>query len=511
MQKIKVQFLKLFYISCLVFATNLTFGQTINTVAINPTSPTDCTPWTITADGTLWAINIQFLSMSYSVNGSVIDVSVNFDNPAIILPAIGSFNHSTTLNNISAGTYTVNVTSYQGSNVVNTVSTSVTITSCCPANASITANSNFLCVGDSLTLTSTSTNATSISWIQNGNSLSSNTNLTIAPTAIGTYTYTLEATDGACTDTANWILFVDTLATFDLGMDTSFCEGGNVVLDATIFDPNANYSWQGTNITSGSINADTSGTYIVNVTLNACSGQDSVNVIVFPNPTVDLGPEILGCFGDVFTLDATAPNVTYLWSTGDTTATLQADTSNIYSVTLTDINGCTASDDISVFIKQEIILGLIPNDTIFIGDSLVLDAGGNYASYLWSTGDDTSQILVFDGGTYTVTVTDNDGCQGSDSTVLVAIPHISTSKVLPEAIRVYPNPATDFLHLDLDNIAFENTTAIISNGLGQQIKSIQLQQNQPSLDISELAEGVYYLSLFNDKNQPIGIAKFIKL
>jgi len=87
-----------------------------------------------------------------------------------------------------------------------------------------------------------------------------------------------------------------------------------------------------------------------------------------------------------------------------------------YGVTVTDIHGCVGSDNIQVLTLPvpEPVLG---NDTtVCPGEQVVLNAGGGYQAYQWSVAGSTGQTLTVDAaGTYSVEVTDNNGCTGSDT------------------------------------------------------------------------------------------------
>jgi uncharacterized delta-60 repeat protein len=84
-------------------------------------------------------------------------------------------------------------------------------------------------------------------------------------------------------------------------------------------------------------------------------------------------------------------------------------------VTVTDIKGCTASSSETVTVNTNPVPVIAESPCS--GGNVTLDAGAGYAGYLWSTGATTQTIMVIgDGATaYDVTVTDTNGCQGTDS------------------------------------------------------------------------------------------------
>jgi hypothetical protein len=139
----------------------------------------------------------------------------------------------------------------------------------------------------------------------------------------------------------------------------------------------------------------------------------------FPDPygalAVSLGADISLCPGSEALLSpAVSGNVqSYLWSDGSQSATLTVDQSGSYWVSVFD--GCSYDNDTIQVTLSKAIAFYLPEDTVVCdGQSLLLDAGNFYDSYLWSTGEITSSITVNNPGTYAVTVNQN-GCSATDS------------------------------------------------------------------------------------------------
>ncbi len=103
-----------------------------------------------------------------------------------------------------------------------------------------------------------------------------------------------------------------------------------------------------------------------------------------------------------------------LWSDSSSNTTLLISNSGNYSVIITDMYGCFATDSISISTSGLPFVD-IGNDVAFCtGNSLVLDADTGFSSYSWSTGE-TAQIIAVDStGTYSITVTNSAGCSGFD-------------------------------------------------------------------------------------------------
>ena len=206
------------------------------------------------------------------------------------------------------------------------------------------------------------------------------------------------------------------LPVVDFGDDISICEGNNQALDPGAF---ATYIWSDTS-TDQTLVVSQAGTYAVTVTdSNGCMNSDDINIGYYPLSVVDLGNDTSICDGESATLDAGIFD-SYSWTGGSTNQTLVVSVAGTYSVTVTDVNNCTATDDIVVSIDA------LPNafagtdTTICENESVTLTAtGGN--SYIWSTNETTPSIFVSPAitTTYTVTVTDGqNGCSATDDVMV---------------------------------------------------------------------------------------------
>lgn len=216
----------------------------------------------------------------------------------------------------------------------------------------------------------------------------------------------------ATTDTV-WILR-DSLS---LGDDRKICPGDSVILRPN--GPWESYQWQDGSTDSIFV-AKTTGTYTLTASRTGCTATASVKVEVVTPPDSGLPRDTTICppqntvFLDASQADTT---VTYLWSTGDTTAYKLIQSTGKYWVDISK-GSCKRRDSIDVNIVQPLNLP----DTLFscASDSLTtLDAyvGVTGASYNWSNGSTDSVIVVKQKGWYKVTV-DYKGCVQTDSTFL---------------------------------------------------------------------------------------------
>ncbi len=215
-------------------------------------------------------------------------------------------------------------------------------------------------------------------------------------------------------------LKVNTAPVVSLGNDITICEGAATVLNAG--NTGSTYLWS-TGATTQTISISTSGTYSVTVTNSSgCSSTDQIVVTTIPSPTKALGPDVKACVGQNVVLDAGNPNATYSWNTGATTRTINPVTSGLYIVIVTGTGGCTTTDSINVVFNALPVVNLGSDLNICIEDTTILDAGNAGATYLWSTGATTRTIKVNAAGTYSVTVTNTNGCANTDQVVVTNKP-----------------------------------------------------------------------------------------
>lgn len=175
--------------------------------------------------------------------------------------------------------------------------------------------------------------------------------------------------------------------------------------------------------TTQSVQVSTSaaGTYIIcgTVTVNGTSDSDCDTITVLPLPTCNITGNSLVCNGGSTTFTASGGD-SYLWSTGETTASIQVSQSGTYTVTVYDAFGCSSSCSKTLTIGAPFTLDFVVTDVLCHGESTgsvnlsILNGSGIY-TYAWSNGASSEDLSNVPSGTYTVTVTDENGCTLSGS------------------------------------------------------------------------------------------------
>lgn len=206
-----------------------------------------------------------------------------------------------------------------------------------------------------------------------------------------------------------------TLPSFNLGNDTSLCEGQTYLLQANV---NANsYLWN-TGVTARQISVSNTGWYWCDATLNGCTYRDSIYVLFRPNPVVQLGPDTTLCEDVSYILNVNNPNAVYLWQDGSNGPSFTVTQPGAYRVKVT-INGCERSDTMLVKYDMKPRVQLGPDISYCPGMQIVLKPEIQYAqSLLWQDGSATPSITVAREGLYHVTAI-NDCGMARDSVQLV--------------------------------------------------------------------------------------------
>lgn len=338
----------------------------------------------------------------------------------------GNTNATNTVN--TAGTYTVTVTDANGCTA--TAASVITLDVAAPTAAVSPTSATLTCVSTNATLTASG--GSTYDW---GGGITTTTN---AVTAANTYTVTVTGANG-CTATASAVVTDDLTppaATISSSVNTLDCINTNSVLTAS---GGVSYDWGG-GITTTTNTVNTPNTYTVTVTgSNGCTATASATInqnIVTPVAAVNPASATLTCTNTSFVLTASG-GTSYNWGGGITTATNTITNPNTYTVTVTGANGCTASA--SAVITQSVTTppaAISPANAALDCNtpSVLLTASGG-TTYNWGGGITTTTNTVTAANTYTVTVTDVNGCTGTASAII-------TQDFTPPAVTVTPANAT---------------------------------------------------------------------
>ena len=144
----------------------------------------------------------------------------------------------------------------------------------------------------------------------------------------------------------------------------------------------------------------------------------AVRAILLPTPSSSISNDTIVCAGSQVQLFASG-GTAYLWSNGSSGDTVSVTPVNdgYYSVSVSNVFGCTSTDSVFVQVHPLPLISLSPDTSLCAGDSATLFASApNAQSYLWSTQDSTQSIRVGSSpATYNLSVSDFNGCQADTS------------------------------------------------------------------------------------------------
>ncbi|MGB4454405.1 MAG: gliding motility-associated C-terminal domain-containing protein [Bacteroidales bacterium] len=275
----------------------------------------------------------------------------------------------------------------------------------------ISSTDTTICEGESVTISANGAN--SFLWSEG-----SNTSSIIVSPSLNT-TYYVTGSIDICQRIDSFIVYVNPAPIFNLGNDTTICYNDSVTIHAPLGF--AGYQWNTGDTTNfiSVIPTDTT-TYTVTVTNEyGCTASDDITINVRPDLGIDAGADQSICEGQSTVLSASG-GISYIWSTGETTAniTVTPTDTTVYYVTGTD-GICNDIDSVIVNVYPNLInLITTPDTQVCMGDAITLEVYGAQ-TYIWSTGqtDSTIQVIINSDTTYYVTGYAY-GCEREDSVVI---------------------------------------------------------------------------------------------
>ena len=250
------------------------------------------------------------------------------------------------------------------------------------------------------------------------------TTASISGLAAGTYIVSI--TDSIGTTVVSSITITEPNALWSLLDSTSsivVCNGNDGKIYGTVTGGTRpyNYAWS-TGSTDSTIFGLTSGVYYLTVTdVNGCARVDSATLTDNPAIVVNTGITLSTCGNADGTAGVTVsggtPPYYYKWSTGGTTQSINGLASGGYNVTITDANSCQVTTTFAVNDAGGPNAGIssTTNNTCngASDGSATVTANGGTPPYIyrWNDGSSATTIDNLSQGTYTVTVTDANGCK----------------------------------------------------------------------------------------------------
>jgi subtilisin-like proprotein convertase family protein len=357
-------------------------------------------------------------------------------------PAAGLSN--TTIANPTANptvttTYTVTVTK-GGCTATKTVLVTVSEQ---PASVSLSSSANFVdCNNNMISLTASATGLAPFSYnwsptdqvsgVNNGNTIIANPT---ANTGSQTYTVTVTAANG-CTSVGTKSITINSGDPISVSISSNgnFNCGSNVVGLTAMANLPFTAAWSAGTVYASvnSVTVSSSATYTVTATSlsGGCTATSSIQTAtdnMQPNISITASPST------VFSTTVTAIDLilqpglySATWSNGLTGNLDSVLSPGVYTVTVSGINGCSATSSITLTTTGPFVPAINATNTAATctTPAVIIASGGT--SYLWSNGSTNSLLSVSTAGTYTVTITGNPGQTASVSVIVTADPLLTT-------------------------------------------------------------------------------------
>jgi len=228
---------------------------------------------------------------------------------------------------------------------------------------------------------------------------------------------------------------------------------------------------------------------------NGLSGL--ANLTVSSGLMLDLGSDTTICEGESLLLDAGCCGVSYAWSNGSNSPVISVDSSGIYGVVVSSSKGCIGNDSILVSVELlPVANGIITiqTDTVFF-----LLHEDNYPNYYWDFGDgttssDTSGWHVYTlPGRYVAKLVVENLCGKDSLTQEIVIQTVGLDfSTGDDSLRVYPNPVSQTLSLDISSNLLSRVRLYAMDG--SLMKELVFSPGF-SMDVSTYPEGLFLLKI----------------
>lgn len=417
---------------------------------------------------------------------------------------------------LSAGTYSVEITDASGCSiassniVISNASGTLSVSSPATQNEECGNSQGIININ-----VSGGTGAYSYAW--------SNGATTEDLTGLSAGTYSCIISDAAnCTYIVNTTILngTGTLAITNSVINNANCGSlGSINLTTTGAAPIV-YSWSN-GATTEDISALGAGTYSCSITDGAgCATTYSASINASSPPVITLNTVTNdNCGQNTGAINISVangvPSYTYAWNNGATTQDINTLPAGTYSCIVTDAAGC--KDTVTAVIITNAMfsaVGVVTNASCaFCNDGSVnvttTNGSGNPLMYYWDPiGTSTEDLTGAAPGTYTLYVYDNFGCFVSYNFTIGFGVGIAQQKSTSSFLRVHPNPSTGMLMVDFNVNAESNVAIEIINTLGETVETINLQKEDIQkqsieINLSEKANGVYYLKMKEENRTSI--------
>lgn len=327
-----------------------------------------------------------------------------------------------------------------------------------------------ICYGDIATLTASG--GTNYLW----NTLQTTSFISINLTSTSTFSVIVTDVNG-CSASAVHTVTVNPLPNISINGNLTVCQGEVITLTAS---GATSYSWNN-GVTSAVIITTSSSTYsVIGTDANGCTNTASVVTNVLPPPVASISGNNIICQGDATTLTASG-GINYSWTTGATTSFITVSNTGTYSV-IVSIGSCIDTASITVTVNPLPNVNAGNDTTINLGATTLLNGTGSGNSFSWvpSSGlsctncaNPTASPSVTT--TYTLSVTDTNGCIAWDEVTVTVDPPVCGQLFIPNAFSPNGDGQNDFFRVHFNPYCIEKLHIKIFNRWGEKV----FESNEP--------------------------------
>ncbi len=281
----------------------------------------------------------------------------------------------------------------------------------------------------------------------------------------------------------------------------------------------------------GSLSTDRRGMLYISAGTNSTSGiatsgghqsalngemQDAYLVKFNDCPVISAITDITGAdtvcenSSNTYTVASVAGATGYLWelpngwtgtSTENAIAVTATDAGGVIKVSAYNYCDTSAVQTLDIFVADP--MAIITVNGFELGTTSAFDSYQWYKDGQVINGATNATFIVTENGTYTVKGTDAHGCSDSSNAYQITNVSVGNVSAAATAIKIYPNPATSIVNVDIDG----DIDVIIENIDG---KVVLHQKEAKQIDISHLSAGIYLMNIIDKNGYLIKVEKLVK-
>ncbi|MBI4649297.1 MAG: S8 family serine peptidase, partial [Bacteroidia bacterium] len=320
-------------------------------------------------------------------------------------------------------------------------------------------------------------------------------------------TYTVALLHSGTTDTIFHNVVIELPPIPQITPDNDYCDQDIAMEYSTNISDSVEYQWSVTGgIISGDstqqnvfINLDPPGgiiSLVITDPATGCTNSNADTITVFPNPVISITPDLSLCFGDTTILSSSGgtscewfppAGLNDIYNCNPVASPVVTTT---YTAVITDTNGCTDSDEMTITVNPQFEDTLIITEPVCYGYATgsvtaTILGGTSPFSYFWSTGNTTNYINSLQAGTYFVTITDSGGCI-----------HIDSATIIQPTVITIMFAGTDSVN------CFNDCNGLLTTNIsgGNPSYSYNWSTGDSTSFINNLCAGNYYLTITDASN-----------